>query len=93
MANARLFLIVAICGIIFASITYLSARYFKSKIIKYIPCAFAASVSVFFLVRALYFSKGNGFEDIAFIIMALIAFGVFIVSLITALFIEFWRRK
>ncbi len=92
MENMRFFIFIGIASLIFAFITFLLGIYFRKKrFIKYIPSILILILGVSFLVKSVYFS--NGFEDIGYMVLSLMSVGVFIISTLTALLIEFVFRS
>jgi hypothetical protein len=70
----------------------LLARFFRNLvIIKYIPSLVALLTGIGFYIKSSFYS--TGFEDLVYVILALVAGIVFIVSLITAIIMDIIQRK
>jgi hypothetical protein len=92
MGSNRLFVIIAVVGLIFASATVLLGVYKRqNKILKYLPAIIAAVVSLGFLIKTFMFSEG--FEALGYLIMMMISAAVFGISIITALVLEIINRR
>lgn len=86
--------LIAVVGLISVLITFFLGRIFKNRIIvKYIPAIIFLFAGLGFLIKAKFFSTTEGFAELGYIILMLIAGIVFIISLITALIMEFIQRK
>ena len=90
MNNLRLFIIIGIISLIFIIIVLVLSKYFKRKrTVKYIPAIIAIFLTLAFFIKSRYFS--TGFEDLAYIVLAVISIIEFIVSLLTAIIIDLIR--
>ena len=88
----RLFLVILGFSIPVVLIQLLIYAFAKQRWIKYIFPGVALLGAV---IAVLYgrFSPLEGFADLAYIILGIILFGVFLVSLITALVLDFIRNR
>jgi hypothetical protein len=88
----RLIIFILILSFIFATITYLLHKYFKHKaVVKYIPSVIAAVSGISFFIKSRFFSQG--FEDLAYMILTIIAGVVFVVAFIIAIVMEFSVKR
>lgn len=86
------YLFIAIAGLITVIITTLLGIFFtRHKIIKYIPAIIFAAATAGFWVKARYFSQG--FEDLGYAVLGLIAAIVFVIAILNALIIELIQRN
>ncbi|MHB8064008.1 MAG: hypothetical protein ACYDG2_15490 [Ruminiclostridium sp.] len=90
------YMFIAVVSLISILITYCLGRFFKSRsVVKYIPAIISALAVLGFYIKFRFFSSGTGFEDLGYVVLALIAGIVLLVSLITALTMEVinrWKR-
>lgn len=92
MIPSGFYLLIAIPSIIFVAITYFLGRFCRHlAIIKYIPSIVALLIGIGFYIKARFYA--TGFEDLAFIILALVAGIVFVLSLITAIIMDIIQKK
>ncbi|HEY5582965.1 MAG TPA: hypothetical protein VIK78_00525 [Ruminiclostridium sp.] len=86
------YLLVAVSSLISVLITFFLGRFFEKRaIVKYIPAIIIALAVIGFFIKSRFFS--TGFEDLAYIVLALIAGIVFVVSLITAFIMDLLQRR
>ena len=83
MENIRFYIIIAVFSLIAIGITYLIARFTKKNSVKFLPSVVFAVVAVGCFIKSVYFSES--FQDIAFMLMGILATILFAVSLITAI--------
>lgn len=91
MAQLRFSMIMIIFSLISIAITIGIARYTKRTGFKYIPSILFALIAIGCIIKSKWFSQG--FEDIAYFIMAVMAMILAIVVTITAFIIGIYRRK
>ncbi len=85
------YVVVSIAGIFAMLVTFfLGWQYKKLPLVKYIPAMLAALAGIASYLKARFFS--TGFEDIGFVILALIACIVFFLSFITAFIMGILQR-
>ncbi len=89
MGNIRFYIIIVVFSLIAIGITYLIARFTKKNSLKFMPSVVFALIAVGCFVKSAYFSQS--FQDIAFMLMGILATILFIVSLITAIIVG--RKK
>lgn len=87
----KVWLIAITFSLISIMLTILIARFSKRILIKYIPSGIFGLFSIGFLVKSLYFSES--FQDIAYMLMAILAFILTIVGLITAIVLDIIKSK
>ena len=85
------YVVIIATGIVFSAVTCLLGIYAKKRLIKYIPASFAGIVSLAFFVKAKFFSEG--LEGLGYIILMMISIAVFVLSIITAIILEFINRR
>lgn len=86
------YLFVSISSITAMLLTFFLARHFRRlSIVKYVPSIIAALAGIGFYIKSAYFS--TGFEDLGFIVLALISLIVFFMSFITALIMGILLRN
>lgn len=89
----RLVLVFGFIFLTFLAITYLLHRFFSSKkYVKYIPALISLLLAVFYAVTARSM-KGEGFRDLANILMATLLFGGFLSGLICSLYFDYIAPK
>lgn len=89
----RLFAILAVTFLIFGGITYLLHILFSvKKYIKYIPAAVLLAMGIYNIYLA-QTSNGEGFQDIARILIAVVLFIGSLAGIITALILDFVLPK
>lgn len=91
MVLNRFAVINVVIGLFLILIVYILGKYFKSKKIKYIPAIITFIAGIACIIKSVYFSQG--FEDIAYMILAFIIGVGFMASLLTALFIDYICKK
>jgi len=84
---------IAVAGLISVLITYFLGRFFKNRVVKYIPAIILALTVLGFYIKARFFSTGTGFEDLGYIVLALIAGILFFISLFTAIIMGVVQMK
>ncbi len=89
MENIRFYIIVVVLSLIAIGITYLIAKFTKKNSLKFLPAVVFALTAVGCFIKSAYFSQS--FQDIAFMLMGILATILFLVSLITAVLLG--RRK
>lgn len=86
------YIMIAVTSLISIIITFFLGRFFKSRaFVKYIPAIISAIAVIGFYIKSEFFS--TGFQDLAYIVLALIAGIVFFVSLLTALIIGILQKR
>lgn len=91
MKNIRLYIGIGIISLIFIISVFLLSKYFsKKRIIKYIPAMTSIFLAIASFIKAKYFSIG--FEDIVYILFSVTFTIACIVSLLTAIIVDFLRR-
>ena len=83
MDNIRFYAIIGVFSVIAIGITYLIARFTKKNSLKFLPAVVFALAAAASFVKSVYFSES--FQDIAFMLMGILATILFAVSLVTAL--------
>lgn len=92
MASIYFYIVIAIIGLFFCGITILTGISRKgNRFYKYIPACISGISAAGFFIKARFFSQG--FEDLGYLIFAVIAGAVFLLSLITAIVMEFVVSK
>lgn len=91
MAQFRFSMIIIILSLISIAITVGIARYTKRTGFKYIPSIFFALIAIGCFIKSKWFSQG--FEDLAYLIMAIMAMILAIVVTITAFIVGIYRRR
>lgn len=91
MAQFKFSMMMIIFSLISIAITIGIARYTKRTGFKYIPSIFFALIAIGCIIKSRWFSQG--FEDIAYLIMAIMAIILAFVVTITAFIIGIYRRK
>lgn len=85
----RFSMIITVIFLICISLTYMLHRFFsRRRFIKYLPAVLSLIIMVIsiFIARK---SRGEGFRDLAGIILAVICFAAFLSSLLSALYFDF----
>lgn len=72
-------------------ITILLALFTKSKLLMFIPSIISGIAALGFFIKASFFAVG--FEDIGYMILALIAGAIFVISILTSIIIGFVRSN
>ncbi|MDF2986494.1 MAG: hypothetical protein K0R50_2004 [Eubacterium sp.] len=86
------YVFISIASIIAILVTFFLGRIFRNKpFIKYIPCIITALAGIGFYIKAAIFS--TGFEDLAYLILVMIACVVFFLSFLTAFIMGIIQRK
>ncbi|WP_080063373.1 hypothetical protein [Ruminiclostridium hungatei] len=86
------YMIVSIAGILAMLATFFLGRQFKDKpLVRYIPSLLAVLAGIASYIKARFFA--TGFEDIGFVILALIACIVFFLSFLTAFIMGILQRN
>ena len=83
MDNIRFYALMGGLSLIAIGITYLIARFTKKNSIKFLPAVVFLVAAVASFIKSVYFSES--FQDLAFMLMGILATVLFIVSLITAI--------
>ena len=83
MNNIRFYAIVVIFSLIAIGITFLISRFTKKNSLKFMPAVVFAVAAVGCFIKSAYFSQS--FQDLAFMLMGIMATILFVVSLITAI--------
>jgi hypothetical protein len=87
----RLVLLILLIGIVFSGIVVLISRFEKkNQTAKYLPAIVLLAAGVAFIVKARWFSEGM--EGLGYIIFSMLAFGGFILTLITAVVITVVKK-
>lgn len=82
MAETRFLIIIIILSLIVIAIIVFIARFTKRKVLKYFPSAFFSLIAIGCFIKSIYFSRS--FEDIAFMLMTIIAVILTVTAIITA---------
>lgn len=91
MEQIRLLSLILLIGIVSSGIVILIARFEKNRcFLKYIPALILFVSGAFFIVKARWFSEGM--EGLGYIILAMLALGGFIITLISAVIIDIYRK-
>lgn len=85
MTNIRFYIIIGIFSLIAIGITYLIARFTKKNSLKFLPSVVFALAAVGCFIKSAFFSQS--FQDIAFMLMGILATILSVVSLITAVLV------
>lgn len=86
----RLALILLGIAAFFAGITYFLGRVLpRVKSIKYSPAVLCLLVGLYYLYLAMIVRSGEGFEDLANLLLAMMSLTGFVSALITALILDF----
>jgi hypothetical protein len=89
---SNLFIItVVLIAVVFSAITVLIGIFVKSKLPKFIPSIISGIAALGFYIKANFFA--TGFEDIGYMILALIAAVIFVISILTAVIIVFIKSR
>jgi hypothetical protein len=83
MDNIRFYAILAGFSIIAIGITFLIAKFTKKNSLKFLPAVVFALAAVGCFIKSAYFSES--FQDLAFMLMGIMATVLFALSLITAM--------
>jgi hypothetical protein len=90
MGNIRLFLLILAGGAVFSAIVMALAAFFKRRRwVKYLPALLLFVYMFYAIVRAT--SSSEGMRGLAYIIMAMLAFGAGLMSVLTAVVIDVLR--
>lgn len=85
----RFSIIITVIFLIFTTLTYILHRFFsRRRFIKYLP----SILSFIIMIISIYIarkSRGEGFRDLAGIILAVLCFAAFLSSLLSALYFDF----
>lgn len=89
----RLLIIIVIVFLVFSLLTYLLHRIFKkARVVKYLPAILCLIITIVNIVIARS-GTGEGFGDLARIIIAVISFAGFISGLLSALWFDYIASK
>ena len=91
MDNIMFYAIVVIFSLIAIGITFLIDRFTRKNSLKFIPAIVFAAAAVGCFIKSAYFSQS--FQDIAFMLMGILATVLFAVSLITAILLGKKTKK
>lgn len=91
MAQIKLLIVLIIFSLLAIAITVGIARFSKRRVSKYIPSVFFALIAIGCIIKSKWYSQS--FEDIAFLLMAIIAMILTLVVSATALIIDVNKRK
>lgn len=91
VAQFRFSMMMIILSLISIAITVGIAKYAKRTGFKYIPSIFFALIAIGCIIKSRWFSQG--FEDLAYLIMAIMAIILAFIVTITAFFVGIYRRK
>jgi len=83
----RLIFAILLCSIPVVAVEFLLHKFTKHRIYKYILPALALLMGVGFIAYA-RFSHLDGFSDLAYVLLGVICFGIFVISLIAAIAFE-----
>jgi len=89
----RVLVALSVLGFTFAALAFLMERVFKSSpYAKYVPAltALLAAIYNFILVRV---DPGEGFQDLARILLSMLLMSGFVGGLLGALYLEFWPKR
>ena len=85
MDNIRFYAIIGVFSLMAVGITYLIARFTKKNSVKFLPAVVFLLAAIGSFIKSVYFSES--FQDIAFMLMGILATILFVVSLITAILV------
>lgn len=86
------YILISVGSAIAIILTFVLNKFFgKRAIIRYIPAIIAGLAVIGFYIKSAYFS--SGFEDLGYIILALMACVIFFVSFVTAFIIGIIQRN
>jgi len=85
MDNMRVYVIIGVFSLMAVGITYLIARFTKKNSVKFLPAVVFLLAAIGSFIKSVYFSES--FQDIAFMLMGILATILFVVSLITAILV------
>ncbi|WP_139902639.1 hypothetical protein [Clostridium thermarum] len=89
----RLLIIIVIVFLVFSLLTYLLHRLFKkARVVKYLPAILCLIITIVNIVIARS-GTGEGFGDLARIIIAMITFAGFISGMLSALWFDYIASK
>lgn len=89
MPGFRLFLLILAFGVPLAGVVLLISHFTKTKVFpKYIPAILLFLLTVGFVAMAMW---ATGMEGLGYIILAMLAFGAGVISLLTAVGVEIYR--
>lgn len=92
MAHVYFYIVIAIIALVFSGIAILIGMSgTRNRFYKYIPACISGIAAAGFFVKARFFAQG--FEDLGYLIFAMIAGAVFLISLMTAVIMEYVGRK
>jgi len=92
MASIYFYIVTAIIGLVFSGAAFLiGLSGARNRFYKYIPACVSGIAAAGFFIKARYFSQG--FEDLGYLIFAVIAGAVFLLSLIAAIIMEFVHKR
>ena len=83
MDNIRFYAILLVFSLIVIGVTFLIARFTGKNSLKFMPAVVFALAAVGCFIKSVYFSQS--FQDIAFMLMGIMAVVLFTVSFITAI--------
>jgi len=87
----KFLVLIAVIILISAGITFLLGWFIKNRFVKYIPAILTGIAGIAFFTKSYFFSRS--FEDIGYLIFAMIAAVAFAASIITAVVMEFVHKK
>lgn len=89
----RFLVIIVIISLVFVFLTYILHRTFKKKrFVKYIPPLISLILTIINIV-SVRTGKGEGFKDLAAVIVAIMCFAGFISGLLAALYFDYISPK
>lgn len=92
MASIYFYIVIAVIALFFSGIAILiGISGTRIRFYKYIPACISGIAAAGFFIKARFFSQG--FEVLGYLIFAMIAGAVFLISLITAVIMEYAGRK
>jgi len=91
MDNMRVYVIIGVFSLMAVGITYLIARFTKKNSVKFLPAVVFLLAAIGSFIKSVYFSES--FQDIAFMLMGILATILFVVSLITAILVGRKNKK
>lgn len=89
----RFLAIIIVIFLAFILLTYILHRIFtKKRFVKYVPSLICLVLTIINII-SVRTGQGEGFEDLAAVIVAIMCFAGFISSLLTALYLDFISPK
>jgi uncharacterized protein YebE (UPF0316 family) len=84
----RLIVAILIIFLIFCTITFLLHRFLKNKRLKYVP-SYVSLIAAAINIMQIRIVQGEGFKDLAKVLMAVFLFSGFLSGVLTGLYIDY----